>query len=269
MANDIIKENVIIEKAIEEYYKEETKENMIEILESIRSLMNEDGQFILPVVVHGEGTEQFEIRSVNSNDGKQWCVAFTSEEEYKKGIGSDTISHFIDSALKFALESGVDGIVINPWGQSFLLSRELIEMIYKANEELMVSDDKVTKENLADGTALKQAIEVCQRNRTELNLMKLSVILRDSVLYIPCEDSTGTNPDILKNGAYYFLPVFTSEEETGEYGKRFSNVQISFSNAVKLAKNSKKKLSGMVINAFTDSFIVPKEMFDVIANMND
>lgn len=56
--------------------------------------------------------------------------------------------------------------------------------------------------------------------------------------------------------------------EMGEYGDGFSKYQAHFLHAANLAKNNEKKVSGIVINAFSEPFVVPKEMFDIIADMN-
>ena len=56
-------------------------------------------------------------------------------------------------------------------------------------------------------------------------------------------------PDILKKGDEFFFPIFTSDEEMGEYGKNFSKMQVPFVRAVNLARNNKSNVSGIVINA--------------------
>ena len=68
-------------------------------------------------------------------------------------------------------------------------------------------------------------------------------------------------PDILQNGEELFFPVFTTAEEMGEYGDGFSKYQAHFLHAANLAKNNEKKVSGNLINAFSEPFVVPKEMF--------
>ena len=74
-------------------------------------------------------------------------------------------------------------------------------------------------------------------------------------------------PDILQNGDNYFFPVFTSEEEMGEYGEQFSKIPGHFLRAMNMARNNEKDVKGTVINAFTEPFDVPVEIFDAIANM--
>ena len=58
-----------------------------------------------------------------------------------------------------------------------------------------------------------------------------------------------------------------SQEEMGEYGENFSKVERHFLEAAVLARNNERNVKGIVINAFTEPFVVPREMFEVIANM--
>ena len=81
------------------------------------------------------------------------------------------------------------------------------------------------------------------------------------------QDNIRLIPDILQNGHDYFFPVFTTAEEMGEYGDGFSKIQKHFLEAANLARNNEKNVAGIVINAFSEPFIAPKEMFDIVANM--
>lgn len=297
--------NEKIEEAIAKYYEKDSHEALIGVLETIRERMHADGHFLVPVLLNEEDETQFSFRSIQTKDGKHWHVVFTSSTECEKGEESKIISHFIDSTLKFCLQTEADGFVINPWGQPFMLSKEMIEAIFQADGglEYSVPDDPITAELLEDGSFLKKAIEICNRNRTQFNVIKLARILRDSYVWIPCNavfsdadlekmnsavaeadakgdldslvgqefvssDQVRMIPDILQNGDAFFFPVFSTAEEMGEYGESFSKIQSHFLEAANLAKNNEKKVSGIVINAFTEPFVVPVEMFDIIAKMS-
>lgn len=296
--------NELIVEAIENYRTTSSEENLIAILETIRQRMHADGHFILPVLFNEEDRTQFAFRTLQTNDGKVWNVAFTSQDEFEKGSPSQILSYFIDSSLKFSLDSEAEGFVINPWSHSFLLTNELIRMIFKADGgvEYSVPDDPITPELLEDGSFLKKATEICNRNRTQLNMIKLAKILRDSWIWVPCtavmsdadyeiwtkvineaeekgdldsivgqqftnKDEIRMVPDILQNGDEFFFPVFTSEDEMGEYGEHFSKVAHHFLNAINLAKNNEKNVTGIVINAFSEPFVIPKDIFEIIAGM--
>ena len=296
--------NELIEEAIDKFHADSCKENLVGVLDAIRQRMHADGHFMFPVASSEDG-KGFALRTVLTKDGKEWVAAFTSPAEHEKGEPSEIVSHFIDAMLKEALDSDNAGFIINPWGKSFMLAKELIEMIFKADGdvEYAVPDDTITEKLLEDGSFLKRAVEICNRNRTQMNLIKLMKILRDSWVRIPCTaimsaadteavaktikeavekgsldvlvGSTITNqdevhmvPDILQNGDDFFFPVFTTAGEMGEYGKDFSKIQEHFLTAVTLARNNKKKVTGIVINAFTEPFVIPEELFDIIAEMD-
>lgn len=84
---------------------------------------------------------------------------------------------------------------------------------------------------------------------------------------VKTQDEIRLVPDILQNGDDFFFPVFTSAEEMGEYGERFSKVQKHFLETAALAKNNEKNVAGIVINAFSEPFVIPREMFDIIGNI--
>ena len=63
-----------------------------------------------------------------------------------------------------------------------------------------------------------------------------------------------------------FLTLYRSCKQ--RYGKDFSKIQEHFLTAVTLARNNKKKVTGIVINAFTEPFVIPEELFDIIAEMD-
>ena len=296
--------NELIEEAIDRFYMDSCKKNLVGVLEAIRQRMHADGHFMFPVVSSDDG-KSFAFRTVQTKDGKEWVAAFTSPAEHEKGEPSEIVSNFIDIMLKEALTSDHSGFIINPWGKSFMLAKELIQMIFKADGdvEYTVPDDALTVDLLEDGSFLKKAIEICNRNRTQMNMLKLMKILRDSWVWVPCnavmsetdndavlkmiqeaEESGGldklvgkaiTNqdqirmvPDILRNGDEFFFPVFSTAEEMGKYGESFSKVQRHFLEAVNLARNNEKKVTGIVINAFTEPFVMPMELLDIIAEMD-
>ena len=296
--------NELVEDAIRKCYEDGSKDDLDALLEVIRQRMHEDGHFIFPIERSEDDETRFSFRTLTDPDGNVWHAAFTTHEEYKKRLPSEVVSYFIDEMLRNSLESGAAGIVINPWGQSFRLANELIKRIIEADGdvEYSVPDDPITAELLEDGSYLKRAIEICNRNRTQLNVIKVARILRDSVVWVPCsavfseadqkamdklvkeaqekgdldslKDQTFTShdevrmvPDILQNGDNFFFPVFTSEEEMGEYGEQFSKIPGHFLGAMDMARNNEKDVKGIVINAFTEPFDVPVEIFDAIANM--
>lgn len=127
--------NERIEEAIRRYYADGSRENLIAVMEAIRQRMHEDGHFIIPVRQDEEDADSFSLQVIEADDGRQWFVAFTSLTEFEKGAPSDVISNFIDNSMEYCLEGDVSGLVINPRGQSFALTKELVKMILRVDDE--------------------------------------------------------------------------------------------------------------------------------------
>ena len=73
-------------------------------------------------------------------------------------------------------------------------------------------------------------------------------------------------PDILQNEGQFF-PVFSTAEAMGEYGEDFSKVQKHILEVISLARNNEKELKGIVLNAFSEPFVLDKELWDVVERM--
>ena len=162
----------------------------------------------------------------------------------------------------------------------------------------------IDPESLADGKQLKDAIHRFHENNDDTEaLFQIFQILRDSDVWIPCNAIVGEEdqktveqmiaeagadldslvgktiqssqsirmvPDIFEKDGKYFFPVFSTEEDMGEYGEHFSKLQQPFMDVIRTARNSEKyeqKLTGIVINAFTEPFILPEELYEAVEKM--
>lgn len=122
--------NEKIEKDLEVFQQAPSNETLAVLLTSIRRRGKEKGQFVVgvePAVVSG-----VQIKTLQSSDGRKWVPVFTSFDEELKG-GSQVMSTFladIDQLMEMTLkEEGLDGMILNPWSQKFILSKELIRVI--------------------------------------------------------------------------------------------------------------------------------------------
>ncbi|MBP5255353.1 MAG: ADP-ribosylglycohydrolase family protein [Lachnospiraceae bacterium] len=293
--------NKSVEDAIARFRMDENEDNLSAVLEAIRQRMHEDGPFLFPVVLDEAGAVC--LRTIQTNDGELWRVAFTSKEESENGPASRMITWSIDRILREMKGTHTAGFIINPWGQPFSLTKAMIARILKADEPYTIPDDRITEELLADGAFLKRAVGIYNRNKTDLNLEKLSELLRKSLVWVPCravfgredremldrtvaeavekgdtdslegftfttQDTVRLVPDILHFGKASFFPAFTSAEEMGEYGMRVSKVQRPFLEVMGLARSHQKDVAGIAINPFTEPFAVPWAMVDMISGMD-
>ena len=152
--DDILTGNVLIEEAIARYYDASTQQNLIGVLDAILQRNRAGGHFLIPVIppqamfdmididhmkigdtVTSQEEMHFKLHHIQTNDGKMWLVAFTSEEEYRKGEAASIINNFIGSMLEGCAEMSEEGIILNPWGQSFLLTKDLIKLIIQVDKE--------------------------------------------------------------------------------------------------------------------------------------
>ncbi len=137
-------------------------------------------------------------------------------------------------------------------------------------------DSDQDRENTMEGHLIRQAIGYFYAERSMENLLVALNVLQDSLVWIPCSTETGDAeenqqeephlvPDTLKSDSGYFFPVFSSREEMGEYGEKFSNIQKTFPEAILLARgNQTYPLSGIVVDAFTTPFSLTWDMLDMI-----
>lgn len=164
-------------------------------------------------------------------------------------------------------------------------------------------EPKLSAEDLQGGQMLLYAIKACHAaSSNATNIYRVLKILRDSIVWIPgnmvlsvqdemvlkklteeaekggdlrsmigrtftFQEDVRFKPDILYKEDKYYFPVFSSCEEMGEYGNGFSKVQKHFLEAITLARSNKKNLEGIVVNAFSEPFIVPQELFETIESM--
>lgn len=123
---------------------------------------------------------------------------------------------------------------------------------------------KLKKEDLADGKILKKALKVFNSEKNNINMLVVLEFLRDSNVLVPY---TKKGVDILASNHKYFYPVFTSSLEMWEYDNKIIKNEMPFLEALKKAESSKKEVEGIVVNAFTDSVVIPKSMFGIIERL--
>ena len=117
--------NEKIEQAVYALQQEPSEEGLAHALTVVRRRMREGGQFIL-AVEPPKGDGKIEIQAVQTADGQQWWVAFTSFEEELKGSGN-VMSTFLSDMEKLfttALRTeGISGVIINPWNRTIMLDK--------------------------------------------------------------------------------------------------------------------------------------------------
>lgn len=168
------------------------------------------------------------------------------------------------------------------------------------------SSEQITKEDLADGNILKQAIEkfnvADEEEEHNAALAAVLTILRSSNVILACDvllndqakaiadkyenenktlsDMTEEDADVFNNGIKMIpqvlenksgnkaMPAFSSEDELGEDADNVSKLHIPFINAIDdMAMEIIDEIDGIIINPFTEPFFLDKELFGTIRQM--
>ena len=103
------------------------------MLEALRLRMCANGHLVIPVAFSNE--REFTYRTLQTADGRIWLAAFTSHEEYAKCAPSQILTDFIDTFLHVCADNDGKGIIITPWENPFMLTKELIEMLLEADAQ--------------------------------------------------------------------------------------------------------------------------------------
>lgn len=145
-----------IESAIDAMYDagdDFSDEHIIAVLEAIRMAINNGDQIVIPIempqeafdaintttIQAGDNLEvsddmRFKVRTLQLKNGELAFVVFTSQEEAMKGEGTSTITEGLEIFLEKALMNPeIEGIVFNPWGNSFFLTKANISAIFRVN----------------------------------------------------------------------------------------------------------------------------------------
>lgn len=135
----------------------------------------------------------------------------------------------------------------------------------------------LTEDDLEDGSLLEAAVKKFREQKGEENLMEVLQLIRDSYVWVPCrmlselnvetDLEQGISPDIFQKGADFFIPMFSSEEQMKEYATARSKYPMHALKVIKMAKESTKPLTGIVLNPFTNPFVLDMKLCEVVEKM--
>ncbi|MBP5730861.1 MAG: SseB family protein, partial [Clostridia bacterium] len=125
--------NYLVERAIDRFHADTNKLTLIDALDAICDRMLAGGRFIMPVLPDENDPARTDFLNVKTDDNGLCPAAFTSLDEYTRGPQAQMSLTEISAALKATLDSNRAGLIINPWGNALFLSRQLVEMLFKAD----------------------------------------------------------------------------------------------------------------------------------------
>ena len=132
--------NEQIEELIHRFHQEQTPELFTAICLTIREQMTNDKHFVFPadITEDEDGNTLFSFKTLDLEIGPA-MVAFTSLEEKEKAPHSGAVSQFIDSVLEPLMQMDeIQGIILNPWGESLFLGKEDIGVILTPGSERFI-----------------------------------------------------------------------------------------------------------------------------------
>lgn len=154
----------------------------------------------------------------------------------------------------------------------------------------MQEKDFIDPEILKNGNVLLLLKQRFIENRSVETIFPLLCCLRDSQVIVPVNvtmskedeemflhaqkgDTVTTSgnirmkPDILQNGDAFFFPMFSNAEQMPEdYAAKFSNINMSVLQCIKMAKTYDKVI-GLVLDAFTDPVVLEYQLADIIPRL--
>lgn len=145
--NNLYHDNRRIKRALDAFYELGNEENFGLLRDTLIQRMKEDGQALAPMrdenadqnaavgkSVAGSKEMHLVIDVVREQNGRQWIPMYTDEEEVAKGKKRGIcINRDIREILTYGLRDGqISGVVINPYGKSIVLNKDLIEMLLES-----------------------------------------------------------------------------------------------------------------------------------------
>lgn len=251
----------------------------------VENLADEEFEFAAPGDSHLY--EQFQLKietlslyyDVNENVAKSRDMAFLDEFRYeysfddvkvilyKEGLELEGVWAKIETLGKGVIV----GTVMNAPEQDFgVTTGDQIAFVVnedKNKEKSLIANltpaKKYTPEELKGGKILEDALRAFAKDQSKYKLYAILEILRDSTVVVA---KTKKNVDLLASGNKSFYPVYSDMIETFKCKEDAQKIEIPFIDALKQAKKD-RKVTGIVVNPYSDAFVIPKSMFELIESM--
>jgi len=120
--------NPELKQAIAHMYQEGTRDSQVAALQSLSK-----AKLLAPVIVSQREKEKIRFMLLPTQDGRNFLPVFTDVDELKKHFsdsGQQTlILTFADCANMILRDNSAVGVVVNPFGDSLTLGREMVEFV--------------------------------------------------------------------------------------------------------------------------------------------
>lgn len=129
--------------AAEEIADNDPRQDISAVLEAIRDAVSHHDKVIVPVELPQAAIDALQKTDLQEGTdftlplpvGKDVSAAFTSLEEERKGEEeSSTMAADLEEYLqKVLFNPAIEGVILNPWDKFFYLSKQGVQMIFRAN----------------------------------------------------------------------------------------------------------------------------------------
>ncbi len=82
----------------------------------------------------------FAIHAVTDDEGNDWMPVFTSPDKVMEGEVVDVMAHQIETLMAMAVDTGMAGIVINPWSDSLNIPAESLQVLLSSIQAMNDED---------------------------------------------------------------------------------------------------------------------------------
>ena len=260
------------------------QEHLNLVFQAMEELVLKAGGLLLAADPAGEkeGQQQITLKFLKSEDGKSFAAVFTDEEE-KRGDDAENANALLLPAGELlnivANHPTADGLVINPFSNSFIMQKEAIQALYNK-----IRTDSV-EEKLKDSVGISQAISQYyeeQQRYTESEMPEemrragiekvLQAFLQGMeknaqllVAIVPPEKKEGEVMDgqvlfnhLSTSDGRDAIAVFTSGEEVRKNKEATAAIAMPVIEVLKAAVHISElgKMDGMIINPWSQSFFL-------------
>ena len=260
------------------------QEHLNLVFQAMEELVLKAGGLLLAADPAGEkeGQQQITLKFLKSEDGKSFAAVFTDEEE-KRGDDAENANALLLPAGELlnivANHPTADGLVINPFSNSFIMQKEAIQALYNK-----IRTDSV-EEKLKDSIGISQAISKYyeeQQKYTESEMPEemrragiekvLQAFLQGMekneqllVAIVPPEKKEGEVMDgqvlfnhLSTSDGRDAIAVFTSGEEVRKNKEATAAIAMPVIEVLKAAVHISElgKMDGMIINPWSQSFFL-------------
>lgn len=187
---------------------------------------------------------------------------------YKEGLELEGVWVKIESLGK----GRIIGTIMNTPKQDFgVATGSQIAFVVnegKDKKKSLISDltlgRQYTAEELEGGKLLKGALEAFKEEQNQFKFYTILEMLKESKIFVP---QTKKGVELMMSGNKTFFPVFSDSIEMWQCEEGIQKVEMPFMDVLKKAKKD-IKLAGIVVNAYSDAFVVPKSMYQVFDDMD-